>query len=184
MAKTRRVRVPSDATRVDLHGPIDESTDWQKRAAVEAARCRQDAEQYRQRANAVLAKARDRAHVLSQIAASVEKQAERLERVAARMSGQVAEMGKLRPMADGRRARTERQLMIAHGRTRGRPLAPELQALYDAGLTPAAAAAICGTTRDVLKQAWAKGKQFRPIRPEWAKKLAQHGVPESTWRKA
>jgi hypothetical protein len=74
-----------------------------------------------------------------------------------------------------------RGLKIAKSKTaKGR--APEVQALYDAGLTPATAAEACGTTRDVLKQAWAKGSQFRPIRPEWAKKLAAKGVPIETWR--
>lgn len=75
-----------------------------------------------------------------------------------------------------------RALKIAKTRTRGKRRAPEVQALYDAGLTPNEAAAACGTTRDVLKQAWARGDQFREIRPEWRKTLAKLGVPASVWR--
>jgi hypothetical protein len=56
-----------------------------------------------------------------------------------------------------------------------------VQALYDAKLTPATAAELCGTTRDVLKQAWATGPQFREIRPEWEAKLEKAGVPRSVW---
>jgi hypothetical protein len=81
----------------------------------------------------------------------------------------------------GVEAADSRALKIAKSKTpRGR--APEVQALYDAGLTPQSAAEACGTTRDVLKQAWGHGKQFRPIRPEWRRKLAALGVPESVWR--
>lgn len=74
-----------------------------------------------------------------------------------------------------------RALKISKTKTAKR--SPEVDALHKAGLTPKSAADLCGTSRDVLKQAWAKGSQFRPIRPEWAKTLAKHGVPESTWRK-
>jgi len=74
-----------------------------------------------------------------------------------------------------------RALKIAKAKTPHRR-APEVQALYDAGLTPQSAAEACRTTRDILKQAWALGKQFRPIRPEWRRKLAALGVPESVWR--
>lgn len=56
-----------------------------------------------------------------------------------------------------------------------------VQALYDAGLTPATAAALCGTSRDVLKQAWAKDPQFREIRADWEKTLEKAGVPRSVW---
>jgi hypothetical protein len=59
---------------------------------------------------------------------------------------------------------------------------PEVQALHAAGLTPQKAAELCGTTRDVLKQAWAKGAQFRRIRAEWSETLEKHGVPKSVWR--
>lgn len=74
-----------------------------------------------------------------------------------------------------------RALKIA--KTRGGPNPPpEVKALYDANLTPNSAAALCGTTGDVLKKAWATGKQFREIRPEWKATLAQNGVPASVWR--
>lgn len=74
-----------------------------------------------------------------------------------------------------------RGLKIAKTKTTGRKRHRAVQALYDAGLTPATAAALCGTTRDVLKQAWSRAPQFREIRPEWEKKLAAAGVPSSVW---
>lgn len=74
-----------------------------------------------------------------------------------------------------------RGLKIAKTKTGGRRRHRAVQALYDAGLTPATAAAICGTSRDVLKQAWAKDPQFREIRPEWEAKLEKAGVPRSVW---
>ncbi len=73
-----------------------------------------------------------------------------------------------------------RGLKIAKTKS-GRRRHPAVQALYDAGLTPNTAAALCGTTRDVLKQAWAKDPQFREIRPEWEKRLEKAGVPRSVW---
>lgn len=73
-----------------------------------------------------------------------------------------------------------RELKISRSKSRTRP--PEVEALAKAGLTPRQAADLCGTTRDVLKQAWAKGPQFRPIRPEWKKRLAAAGVPAKAWR--
>jgi hypothetical protein len=75
-----------------------------------------------------------------------------------------------------------RALKIAKSRSPKRGRAPEVQAIYDAGLTPNGAAQLCGTTRDVLKQAWGVGSQFREIKPEWKKRLAKAGVPESVWR--
>lgn len=75
-----------------------------------------------------------------------------------------------------------RALKIAKARSPKRGRAPEVQAIYDAGLTPNDAAKLCGTTRDVLKQAWGVGSQFREIKPEWKKRLAKAGVPETVWR--
>ena len=75
-----------------------------------------------------------------------------------------------------------RALKIAKTRTKGRKRAPEVQAIYDAGLTPQGAAELCGTSRDVLKQAWAKGDQFRAIREDWKATLAKAGVPKGVWR--
>lgn len=75
-----------------------------------------------------------------------------------------------------------RALKIAKTRTKGRKRAPEVQAIYDAGLTPQGAAELCGTSRDVLKQAWAKGDQFRAIREDWKAILAKAGVPKGVWR--
>lgn len=75
-----------------------------------------------------------------------------------------------------------RALKIAKTRTKGRKRAPEVQAIYDAGLTPQGAAELCGTSRDVLKQAWAKGNQFREIRDDWKATLAKAGVPKGVWR--
>lgn len=77
-------------------------------------------------------------------------------------------------------AADSRALKISKSRSGRR--APEVIALHEAGLTPNSAAALCGTTRDVLKQAWGKGKQFRPIRTEWRDRLAKAGVPKSVWR--
>jgi hypothetical protein len=74
-----------------------------------------------------------------------------------------------------------RALKIAKTRTKGRKRHPVVQAIYDAGLTPQGAAELCGTKRDVLKQAWGKGDQFREVRPEWRKTLAKHGVPAGIW---
>lgn len=74
-----------------------------------------------------------------------------------------------------------RGLKIAKTKTAGKRRHKVVQALYDAGLTPATAAALCGTTRDVLKQAWSKAPQFREIRPEWEKRLAEAGVPRTVW---
>lgn len=79
------------------------------------------------------------------------------------------------------RTKVRKGLAESLGHTKGRKLPAAQQAILDAGLTPAQAAAICGTTRDILRHAWTKGKQFRPARPEWRKKLAEHGVPESVW---
>lgn len=74
-----------------------------------------------------------------------------------------------------------RGLKIAKTKTAAKKRHRAVQALYDAGLTPATAAALCGTTRDVLKQAWSRSPQFREIRPEWEKKLAEAGVSRSVW---
>lgn len=74
-----------------------------------------------------------------------------------------------------------RGLKIAKTKTATKKRHRAVQALYDAGLTPATAAALCGTTRDVLKQAWSRAPQFREIRPEWEKALAKAGVPSSVW---
>jgi len=73
-----------------------------------------------------------------------------------------------------------RELKIAKTKS-GRRRHKAVQALYDAGLTPNAAAKLLGTTRDVLKQAWGRGDQFREIRPEWETKLEKAGVPRSVW---
>lgn len=78
-------------------------------------------------------------------------------------------------------AEDSRGLKIAKTKTAGRKRHKVVQALYDAGLTPATAAALCGTTRDVLKQAWGRGEQFREIRPEWEKRLAEAGVSRTVW---
>jgi hypothetical protein len=75
-----------------------------------------------------------------------------------------------------------RALKIAKSRSPKCSRAPEVQAIYDAGLTPNDAAQLCGTTRDVLKQAWGVGSQFREIKPEWKKRLSKAGVPEAIWR--
>lgn len=89
----------------------------------------------------------------------------------------------IRPIIQGMLGQTDsRALKIAKTRTAKRRRPPEVQAIYDAGLTPNGAAELCGTTRDVLKQAWAKGSQFREIRPEWKKVLAKAGIPETVWR--
>lgn len=74
-----------------------------------------------------------------------------------------------------------RGLKIAKTKTAGKKRHRVVQALYDAGLTPATAATLCGTTRDILKQAWARDPQFREIRPEWEKRLAEAGVPRHVW---
>ncbi|MCA1824393.1 MAG: hypothetical protein LC640_09070 [Frankia sp.] len=74
-----------------------------------------------------------------------------------------------------------RALKIAKTKTAGSKRHKAVQALYDAGLTPQTAAQLCGTTRDVLKQAWARGAQFREIRPEWEKTLEKRGVPSTVW---
>lgn len=79
------------------------------------------------------------------------------------------------------KAKVRKGLAESIGHTKGRKLPAAQQAILDAGLTPAQAAAICGTTRDILRHAWTKGKQFRPARPEWRRELAEHGVPESVW---
>lgn len=73
-----------------------------------------------------------------------------------------------------------RGLKIAKTKS-GRRVHKAVQALYDAGLTPKTAADLCGTTRDVLKQAWARDPQFREIRPDWETKLEKAGVPRSVW---
>lgn len=75
-----------------------------------------------------------------------------------------------------------RALKIAKTRSPKKNRTPEVQAIYDAGLTPNGAAALCNTTRDVLKQAWGVGSQFREIKSEWKKRLAKAGIPESVWR--
>jgi len=75
-----------------------------------------------------------------------------------------------------------RALKIARTLTKGRRQPREVRALYAAGLTPGSAAALCGTTRDVLKQSWAKGAQFREIRGLWMMMLANRGVPLTVWR--
>ncbi len=74
-----------------------------------------------------------------------------------------------------------RALKIAKTRSAGTQRHPAYQAILDAGLTPDDAAAVCGTTRDVLKQCWATGKQFRRIRQEWREALADQGVPPHIW---
>lgn len=76
----------------------------------------------------------------------------------------------------------ERALKIAKTRSARTKRDPAYQAILDAGMTPEQAADVCGTTRDVLKQCWGKGKQFREIRPDWKRKLAKKGVPETVWR--
>ena len=75
-----------------------------------------------------------------------------------------------------------RALKIAKTRSAGKKRDPAYQAILDAGMTPEEAAAVCGTSRDVLKQCWARGKQFREIRSEWKKRLAAKGVPATVWR--
>lgn len=86
------------------------------------------------------------------------------------------------PNMDLGRNDESRALKIAKTRSAGKKRDPAYQAILDAGMTPEEAAQACGTTRDVLKQCWARGKQFREIRPEWKKRLAAKGVPASVWR--
>lgn len=81
----------------------------------------------------------------------------------------------------GQESTDSRALKIAKKRTEGRKRHPAVEAIYKAGHTPQSAAELCGTTRDVLKQAWGKGKQFREIRPEWKSRLAKEGIPASVW---
>lgn len=72
-------------------------------------------------------------------------------------------------------------LAVALGKAAGKS-SPTHQAITAALLTVAQAAAICGTTPEVLTKAWGKGKQLRPARPEWRRALASYGVPRRVWR--
>jgi hypothetical protein len=132
--------------------------------AAEIRRWRERAEKLRQTAREMLSEATWR----DEVANEAER---RLQAVPRR-----GKMGRM----DGVAGQDSRRLKIAKSRTaKGRN--PALQALYDAGLTPQEAAEICGTSRDVLKQCWARGGQFREIRPEWRAKLAARGVPSTVW---
>src|SRR4051812_8463180 len=55
-----------------------------------------------------------------------------------------------------------REIKISRGLSKGKRH-PVVDAMAKAGLTPRQAAEYVGTTRDVLKQAWAHGSQFREI---------------------
>ena len=74
----------------------------------------------------------------------------------------------------------QRALAIARGQTKGR--GPDaLEAILRRGLTTAAAAALCRTSADSLRKAWARGKQLQPAPPRWRKTLARFGVPLESW---
>jgi hypothetical protein len=71
-------------------------------------------------------------------------------------------------------------LAVARGKTAGGS-APAHQAITAALLTVTQAAALCGTTPQVLTKAWAPGSQLRPARPEWRRTLARFGIPRDVW---
>ncbi len=146
----------------------------------EIARYRQEAAELRRQADAAL-EAKDAAAGLVLIEKAIlrETVADGLE---AGEGAALPAVPRRRMMGHMEQAKESRELKISRSKSGTRP--PEVEALAAAGLTPRQAAEVCGTSRDVLKQAWAKGSQFRPIRPDWAKKLEAKGVPLSTWRKS